>query len=55
MTFSELLGLPENYSAHGGSVDHMIMVVHWFMLVSWADGGVLPLSAPRPAAAIGGH
>jgi cytochrome c oxidase subunit II len=38
MTFSELLGLPENYSAHGGSVDHMIMVVHWFMLalfVGW--------------------
>lgn len=38
MTFSELLGLPENYSAHGGSVDHLIMVVHWFMLalfVGW--------------------
>lgn len=38
MTFSELLGLPENYSAHGGSVDHMIVVVHWFMLalfVGW--------------------
>ena len=38
MTFSELLGLPENYSAHGGSVDHLILVVHWFMLalfVGW--------------------
>jgi cytochrome c oxidase subunit 2 len=38
MTFSELLGLPENYSAHGGHVDHLIIVVHWFMLalfVGW--------------------
>ncbi len=38
MTFSELLGLPENYSAHGGHVDHLIVVVHWFMLalfVGW--------------------
>ena len=33
MTFSELLGLPSNHSAHGGHVDHLIMVVHWFMLV----------------------
>lgn len=32
MTFSELLGLPDNYSAHGGHVDHLIVVVHWFML-----------------------
>ncbi|MGJ8633623.1 MAG: cytochrome c oxidase subunit II [Luteolibacter sp.] len=38
MTFAELLGLPKNYSAHGGQVDHLIMVVHWFMLalfVGW--------------------
>jgi len=38
MTFSELLGLPENFSAHGGHVDHLIVVVHWFMLalfVGW--------------------
>lgn len=38
MSFSELLGLPENYSAHGGHVDHLIIVVHWFMLalfVGW--------------------
>ncbi len=38
MTFSELLGLPDNYSAHGGQVDHLIVVVHWFMLalfVGW--------------------
>jgi cytochrome c oxidase subunit II len=38
MTFSELIGLPENYSAHGGHVDHLIVVVHWFMIalfVGW--------------------
>ena len=38
MTFSDLLGLPDNYSAHGGHVDHLIVVVHWFMLalfVGW--------------------
>ena len=38
MTFSQLIGLPQNYSAHGGSVDHLIVVVHWFMLalfVGW--------------------
>lgn len=35
---SILLGIPENFSEHGGSVDHMIEVVHWFMLalfVGW--------------------
>lgn len=34
----ELLGIPENYAEHGGSVDHLIEVVHWFMLalfVGW--------------------
>jgi cytochrome c oxidase subunit 2 len=38
MTFSELIGLSKNYSAHGGDVDHLIIVVHWFMLalfVGW--------------------
>lgn len=38
MTFSELIGLPENYAAHGGQVDHLIVVVTWFMLalfVGW--------------------
>jgi len=29
----KLLGIPENYSAHGGQVDHMMDVVHWFMLI----------------------
>lgn len=33
MSLSKLLGIPENYSAHGGQVDHMLDVVHWFMLV----------------------
>lgn len=33
MSPSELLGLPENYSAHGGQVDHLLDVVHWFMIV----------------------
>jgi cytochrome c oxidase subunit II len=35
---SKFLGIPENYSAHGGDVDHLIDVVHWFMIalfVGW--------------------
>lgn len=39
MTFAELLGLTENYSAHGGHVDHLIIVIHWFMValfVAWS-------------------
>ena len=35
---SKFLGIPENYSAHGGQVDHMIDIVHWFMIalfVGW--------------------
>jgi cytochrome c oxidase subunit 2 len=31
MSPSKLLGIPENFSAHGGQVDHIIDVVHWFM------------------------
>ena len=34
----ELLGVTKNYSEHGGAVDHLIQVVHWFMLalfVGW--------------------
>ncbi len=31
MSPSKLLGIPENFSAHGGQVDHMLDVVHWFM------------------------
>lgn len=31
MSPSELLGIPKSYSAHGGQVDHMLDVVHWFM------------------------
>lgn len=31
MTSTELLGIPENFSEHGGSVDHLIVVVHYFM------------------------
>ena len=37
-TIVERLGIPENYSEHGGSVDHLIDLVHWFMLalfVGW--------------------
>ena len=37
-TIVEYLGIPENYSEHGGSVDHLIDLVHWFMLalfVGW--------------------
>lgn len=38
MSPSKLLGIPENYSFHGGDVDHIIDVVHWFMIalfVGW--------------------
>ncbi len=37
-TIVEHLGIPENFSEHGGSVDHLIDLVHWFMLalfVGW--------------------
>lgn len=30
---SQFLGIPENYAAHGGRVDHMIDVVHWLMIL----------------------
>lgn len=33
MSPSKFFGIPENMSAHGGQVDHMIDVVHWFMIV----------------------
>ena len=35
---SKFLGIPENFSAHGGQVDHLIDVVHWLMIalfVGW--------------------
>lgn len=38
MSPSKFLGIPASYSAHGGQVDHMIDVVHWFMIalfVGW--------------------
>lgn len=38
MSPSQFLGIPKNYSAHGGQVDHMIDVLHWFMFalfVGW--------------------
>lgn len=38
MTPTKLLGIPENFSEHGGGVDHMIDVVHYFMaalFVGW--------------------
>ncbi|MEJ6718418.1 MAG: cytochrome c oxidase subunit 2 [Akkermansiaceae bacterium] len=31
LNWSKWLGIPENYSDHGGNVDHMIDIVHWFM------------------------
>lgn len=39
MSISKLFGLQENYAAHGGQVDHLMDVVHWFMLalfVGWS-------------------
>ncbi|NIP94960.1 MAG: cytochrome c oxidase subunit II [Akkermansiaceae bacterium] len=38
MSPTKWLGIPENFAEHGGSVDHMIDVVHWFMIalfVGW--------------------
>ena len=38
LNWSEWLGIPENYSDHGGNVDHLIDIVHWFMFalfVGW--------------------
>ncbi|MGI9267698.1 MAG: cytochrome c oxidase subunit II, partial [Akkermansiaceae bacterium] len=31
LNWSKWLGIPENYSDHGGNVDHLIDIVHWFM------------------------
>jgi cytochrome c oxidase subunit II len=33
MNLLEHFGLMDNYSAHGGQVDHLMNVIHWFMLV----------------------
>ncbi len=33
MSPSKFLGIPDSYSAHGPQVDHLIDVVHWFMIV----------------------
>lgn len=38
MSISRSIGLQDNFSEHGGQVDHMMDVVHWFMLalfVGW--------------------
>jgi cytochrome c oxidase subunit II len=38
MSPSKFLSIPESFSAHGGRVDHLIDVVHWFMIalfVGW--------------------
>jgi cytochrome c oxidase subunit 2 len=38
MSPSKFLGIPENFSAHGSQVDHLLDVVHWFMIalfVGW--------------------
>ncbi|MFT4175314.1 MAG: cytochrome c oxidase subunit II [Luteolibacter sp.] len=46
MSPSKLLGIPECFSVHGGQVDHMIDVVHWFMLllfVGWSTFFVICL------------
>lgn len=39
MSPSKFLGIPENYSLHGAEVDHMLDVVHWFMIalfIGWS-------------------
>jgi cytochrome c oxidase subunit 2 len=35
----ELLGLPVAASAHAGEIDHMIVIVHWLMLVLFVGWG----------------
>jgi len=35
----ELLGLPPQASAHAGEIDHMIVLVHWLMLVLFVGWG----------------
>ncbi len=38
MSPSKFLGIPENFSEHGGSVDILIDIIHWFMIalfVGW--------------------
>ena len=38
LNWSKWLGIPENYADHGGNVDHLIDIVHWFMFalfVGW--------------------
>ena len=35
----ELLGLPPQASAHAGEIDHMIVIVHWLMLVLFVGWG----------------
>lgn len=40
MSPSQFLGIPENFSAHGGDVDHLIDVIQWFMaalFVGWSS------------------
>ena len=32
MSPSKFLGIPENFSVHGADVDHILDVVHWFMI-----------------------
>ena len=39
LNWSKWLGIPENYSAHGANVDHLIDIVHWFMFglgIGWS-------------------
>jgi len=31
LNWSKWLGIPENFSEHGSSVDHLIDITHWFM------------------------
>lgn len=39
MSPSKFFGIPQNFSAHGAQVDHLLDVVHWFMIaltVGWS-------------------
>jgi len=33
MSLNKLLGMPEYFSEHGGTVDHLIEIVQWFMVI----------------------
>jgi len=44
-SLNRLMGMPENASEHGYTIDHMLEFCHWFML-RWRSAGRFSLSTP---------